>query len=132
MGKEKWTEKDTPVNVLWDNILMIPVFGNIDSKRAQDIMESMLKKIVETDSQTIILDILGVPTVDSAVANHIIKITRATKLIGCDAIVSGLSPEIAQTLVNLGVDLGEINTTATLAKALKLAFKMMGFEVRKV
>ena len=131
MAKTKVAEIPTPVNILWENILMLPIFGTVDSKRAQDIMESMLTKIVEDGSKIIILDILGVTTVDSAVANHLVKIAKATKLMGCDAIISGISPEIAQTLVNLGVELGEVVTTATLANALEFGFKSMGLEVRK-
>ena len=121
----------TPVNILWEDILMIPIFGTIDSKRAQEIMETMLTKIIDTGHKTIILDILGVATVDSAVANHIIKIAKATKLMGCACIISGISPEIAQALVNLGIELGDVKTTSTLQDALEVAFETSGFEVRK-
>ncbi len=95
-------------------------------------MSTMLKKIVDTESKVIILDILGVAAVDSAVANQLIKITKATKLMGCDSIISGISPEIAQTLVQLSIDLGKVITTATLKNALILAFDILKLEVRKI
>jgi rsbT co-antagonist protein RsbR len=131
MVETKKTEILTPVNILWDNILMVSIFGILESKRTQDLMESMLTKVSETGYKTIILDILGVITVDSAVANHLIKITKGTKLMGCVCIVSGISPAIAQTLVNLGIDLGNVITTSTLRDALEIAFDNSGLEVRK-
>jgi rsbT co-antagonist protein RsbR len=121
----------TPVNVLWEGILLIPISGIIDSKRAQVIMETILNKIIETKSKSIIMDVLGVVTVDSAVANHLIKITKATKLLGTTCIVSGIVPEIAQTMVALGTDLGEVETRADIADALDLAFEVAGLEVVK-
>ena len=121
----------TPVNVIWEGILLIPISGTIDSKRAQEIMETILNKIIETKSKSIIMDVLGVVTVDSAVANHLIKITKATKLLGTRCIVSGIVPEIAQIIVALGVDLGEVDTRADIADALELAFEVAGLEVVK-
>lgn len=121
----------TPVNVIWEGILLIPISGTIDSKRAQEIMETILNKIIETKSKSIIMDVLGVVTVDSAVANHLIKITKATKLLGARCIVSGIVPEIAQIIVALGVDLGEVDTRADIADALELAFEVAGLEVVK-
>jgi len=132
MANENSIESATPVNILWENILMVPIFGIVDSKRAQEILETMLNKIVETGSKVIILDILGVATVDSAVANHLIKITKATTLMGCDCIISGISAAIAQSLVNLGVELGGVNTTSTLRNAIELAFNKLGIEVKKI
>ena len=123
--------KGTPVNILWEKILMLPIFGTIDSARAQEIMESMLDKIITTGSKVIILDILGVAIVDSAVANHLVKITKATKLVGAEAIISGISSEIAQTLVSLGIELGNVTTTATLADAVELAFDKAGYVIKK-
>jgi rsbT co-antagonist protein RsbR len=120
-----------PVNVIWEGILLIPISGTIDSKRAQGIMETILNKIIETKSKCIIMDVLGVVTVDSAVANHLIKITKATKLLGARCIVSGIVPEIAQIIVALGVDLGEVDTRADIADALELAFEVAGLEVVK-
>ncbi len=131
MSQENGFNPSTPVNILWDNILMIPIFGLIDSKRAQEIMESMLRKIVDTESKVIILDILGVSVIDSAVANQLIRITKSTRLLGCDSIISGISPEIAQTLVQLGLELGEVITTATLKNALINAFELLGLEVSR-
>lgn len=119
----------TPVTVLWENILMLPIVGTIDSKRGQEIMETILAKILETEAKTIILDILGIATVDSKVASHLVKITQACKLMGSDCVISGISPAIAQTLVQLGVELGGVYTTATLKDAVVLAFDMTGLEV---
>lgn len=129
--EKKGTTMVTPINILWENILLITLVGTLDTKRAQDLMESMLTKISEVGSKTIILDILGVATVDTAVANHLLKITRATRLMGCTCIVSGIAPAIAQILVNLGVDLEGIVTTGNLRDALEAAFKTIGIEVRK-
>jgi len=119
----------TPVTVLWENILMLPIVGTLDSKRAQEMTGTLLNRILETEAKTIILDILGVVTIDSKVAAHLVKIIQAAKLMGADCIISGISPAIAQTLVQLGVELGAIYTTATLKDAVVLAFDMTGFEV---
>jgi rsbT co-antagonist protein RsbR len=127
---EALMEMSTPVTALWDNILMLPVVGIIDSKRSQDIMNAMLSKISATQSKIIILDISGVAIVDTAVANHLIKITRATKLMGCECLISGISPTIAQTVVELGIDVGDVQTTATLRDALQIAFKNTGVEIK--
>lgn len=119
-------EMSTPVTAIWQGILMLPIVGIIDSKRAQDIMNAMLSKIGETRSKVIIMDISGVAVVDTAVANHLIKITKATKLMGCDCTISGVSPAIAQTIVGLGINVGEVHTTATLRDALEGAFSKTG------
>jgi len=124
------TEMTTPVIILWQNILCIPIAGTVDSKRAQQIMEITLNKILVTESKVIIMDILGVPFVDTAVANHFIRIGRAAKLMGCDCIISGMSPAIAQTLVHLGIDMGGIITTTTLKDALVLSFNKLGYEIK--
>lgn len=129
--KEETSEK-VPVNILWKNILMLPITGTIDSKRAQDIMEAALIKIEETQSKVLILDILGVAVVDSAVANHLVKITKAAKLMGCQAVLTGISPAISQTLVHLGVELGDVTSRATIADGLEVAFDHLGLEVRAV
>ena len=123
-------EMITPVLILWQDILCIPLTGAVDSKRAQQIMEMVLNKILTTESKVIILDILGVPFVDTAVANHLIKISRAAKLMGCDCIISGMSPAVAQTLVRLGIDMGDIITTTTLKDALVLSFNKLGYEIK--
>ena len=121
----------TPVNELWDGILLLSVFGTIDSARSKEMMETMLAKVVQTSAKIIVLDILGVAVVDSAVANHLLKIGRATKLIGADTIISGISPEVAVTLVELGIDLEATITTATLSDALELAFDRTGYIIEQ-
>ncbi|WP_282433949.1 STAS domain-containing protein [Marinobacter caseinilyticus] len=109
---------------------MLPIVGVVDSQRAQTIMDSMLSKVAETEARVVILDIEGVETVDTAVANHLIKITQATQLMGCTCIVSGISPAIAQTLVQLGIPLTTVVTRATLRDAVLYAFQTLGLDVR--
>jgi len=122
-------EMSIPVMTLWKNILMVPIVGTIDSKRAQLMMELVLKRILETESKTLIIDILGVPSVDSAVANHLLKITKAVKLMGCECIFSGMSPSVAQTIVHLGIEQAGVITTSSLSDALILAYKILSLEV---
>lgn len=124
-------EMSTPVTAIWQGILLLPVVGLIDSRRARDVMNAMLAKISETRARIFILDISGVAVVDTAVANHLIKITKATRLMGCDCILSGISAAIAQTVVELGIDVGGIRTTATLRDALEDAFRRTGVELRQ-
>lgn len=119
----------TPVTMIWQDILMLPIVGIIDSKRAQDIMAAVLNKIAEHRAKIFIMDISGVAVVDTAVANHFIKITKATKLMGCECLVSGVSPAIAQTMVQLGINVGEVSTSATLRDALENAFSAIGMNV---
>jgi len=119
----------TPVTAIWRDVLLLPIVGIVDSKRSQEIMTAMLTKISETQSKVIILDIAGVAVVDTAVANHLIKITKATKLMGCECTISGVSPAIAQTVVELGIDVGEIRTTANLRDALEVAFRDVGIVI---
>jgi len=126
------SEISTPVIQVWDGILALPIIGTLDSARTQIVMESLLLKIVETESTIAILDISGVPAVDSLVAQHLIKTVAATRLMGAECIISGIRPEIAQTIVHLGIDLSNINTKASLAHALRTAFSMTRLEVRKV
>lgn len=121
----------TPVIQVWDNILALPIIGTLDSSRTQVVMESLLMKIVETESTIAILDISGVPAVDSLVAQHLIKTVSATRLMGAECIISGIRPEIAQTIVHLGIDLSGINTKASLSHALRFAFQTLKLEVRK-
>jgi rsbT co-antagonist protein RsbR len=123
-------EMSTPVTAIWQGMLLLPVVGIIDSRRAQDLMNAMLGKIAQTGSRIFILDISGVAVVDTAVANHLIKITKATKLMGCECTLSGISPAIAQTVVELGIDVGEIRTTANLRDALEDAFRRTGVELQ--
>ena len=125
------TEISTPVIRVWDGILALPIIGTLDSQRTQVVMENLLQEIVETGSSIAILDISGVPAVDSLVAQHLIKTVSATRLMGAECIISGIRPEIAQTIVHLGIDLSNIVTKATLAAALRYAFAMLKLEVRK-
>lgn len=122
-------EISTPAIKLWDGIVILPVIGVVDSLRAQQMMDRMLDKIMETSAKVIILDIQGVVAVDTAVANHLIKITKATKLMGCTCIISGISPAVAQSIVQLGINLGAINTNSTLNEALKEAFIQLNLQV---
>jgi rsbT co-antagonist protein RsbR len=122
-------EMSTPVATLWDSILLLPIVGFVDSSRAQDIMTASLRKIAESRARVFILDISGVSVVDTAVANHIINVTKATRLMGCQSILSGVSPGIAQTIVSLGVDVGTLETKATLRDALDEAFHALGLKV---
>lgn len=124
-------EMSTPTIKLWEGVLVLPVVGIIDSMRAQYMMETMLTKIMETYSKIIILDIQGVAAVDTAVANHLIKITKATKLMGCECILSGISPAVAQTMIQLGIEMGMTKTKSTLSDALSEAFEMLNLQVTK-
>lgn len=126
------TEISTPVIRVWDGILALPIIGTLDSARTQVVMENLLQEIVETGSSIAILDISGVPAVDSLVAQHLIKTVSATRLMGAECIISGIRPEIAQTVVHLGIDLSSIITKASLASALAYAFKVMRLEVKKL
>jgi len=124
-------EISTPVIRVWDGILALPIIGTLDSSRTQIVMENLLQEIVDTGSSLAILDISGVPAVDSLVAQHLIKTVSATRLMGAECIISGIRPEIAQTIVHLGIDLSNIVTKASLAHALKFAFNTLRLEVRK-
>lgn len=126
------TEISTPVIRVWDGILALPIIGTLDSARTQVVMESLLTEIVESGSSVAILDISGVPTVDSLVAQHLLKTVSATRLMGAECVISGIRPEIAQTIVHLGIDLSSIVTKASLASALLYAFRTLRLEVRKV
>jgi rsbT co-antagonist protein RsbR len=125
------TEISTPVIRVWDGILALPIIGTLDSARTQVVMENLLQEIVNTGSGIAILDISGVPAVDSLVAQHLIKTVAATRLMGAECIISGIRPEIAQTVVHLGIDLSKIITKSTLASALQYAFSIMQIEVKK-
>jgi rsbT co-antagonist protein RsbR len=125
------TEISTPVIQVWDGILALPIIGTLDSARTQVVMENLLQKIVETGSSIAILDISGVPAVDSLVAQHLIKTVSATRLMGAECIISGIRPEIAQTVVHLGIDLSGVITKSTLASALRAAFTMLQLQVVK-
>ena len=122
-------EMSTPVTAIWDGILMLPLVGIIDSKRALDITARVLEEIANSQATCFILDISGVAVIDTAVANYLIKITKATRLMGCESMISGLSPAIAQTIVDLGIEVGDVQTTGNLRDALRLAFDNAGLVV---
>lgn len=124
-------ELSTPVVRLWEGILMVPLIGTLDSARTQLVMESLLQEIVETGSAIAIIDITGVPTVDTLVAQHLLKTVAAARLMGADCIISGIRPQIAQTIVQLGVTLADVVTKATLADAFALALQRLGLVVTK-
>lgn len=112
-------ELSTPVVQLWEGILALPLIGAIDSARALQITETLLDRIMQTDAQFVLIDITGVPVVDTQVANHLMKTIEAARLLGCESVVVGISPQIAQTLVHLGIDLGKVKTFATLRSGLE-------------
>ena len=124
-------ELSTPVIKLWEGVLAVPMIGTLDSTRTQLVMEALLTRIVETGSELAIIDITGVPTVDTLVAQHLLKTVTAIRLMGADCIISGIRPQIAQTIVHLGIDLQGVTTKATLADALQLAMKKAGFTVSR-
>ncbi|WP_043307253.1 STAS domain-containing protein [Pseudomonas sp. ML96] len=121
--QESLLELSTPVVQLWDQVLAVPLIGALDSNRTQIVMEALLEKIVETESDIAIIDITGVPTVDTMVAQHLLKTITAAKLMGAKCIISGIRPQIAATIVHLGVELGDVVTKASLADAFKMALK---------
>jgi rsbT co-antagonist protein RsbR len=125
-------ELSTPVVKLWDGVLALPLIGTLDSARTQVVMESLLSAIVETNSQIAIIDITGVPTVDTLVAQHLIKTITAARLMGADCFLSGIRPAIAQTIVHLGIDLVDIQTKAKLADAFAVALSRLGKTVVNV
>jgi rsbT co-antagonist protein RsbR len=122
-------ELQTPVIQVWDGILALPVIGSVDTARAQTMTEALLEKIVETASEIVILDITGVPVVDTAVAKHLLETVAAARLLGAEVLIVGLTSRMAMTLVHLGVDLGGVITRTTMAKGLQLAFEHLGLEV---
>ena len=121
--QEDLLELSSPVSKVWDNILILPVIGTLDSQRTQIMMENLLQKIVDTGCTIAILDITGVPTVDTQVANHLLKTVTSARLLGAECIISGISPAIAQTIVHLGIDLSVIRTKATLQDAMIFAMR---------
>ena len=129
--QQELLELSTPVVELWDGILALPLIGTLDSARTQVVMESLLERIVETSAKIAIIEITGVPTVDTLVAQHLLKTVAAARLMGADCIISGIRPQIAATIVHLGVDLTDIATKATLADAFKLALKRVGRSVER-
>ena len=122
-------ELSTPVVRLWENILALPLIGTLDSARTQVVMQNLLEAIVETRSDYAIIDITGVPVVDTLVAQHLLKTVAAARLMGADCLISGIRPQIAQTIIHLGVDLSEVTTKATLADAFELALRRGGYRM---
>lgn len=129
--QEELLELSTPVVKLWEGVLAVPMIGTLDSNRTQIVMETLLQKIVETGSELAIIDITGVPTVDTLVAQHLLKTVTAIRLMGADCIISGIRPQIAQTIVHLGIDLQGISTKASLADALSLALQRTGWRITR-
>jgi rsbT co-antagonist protein RsbR len=125
--QEEMLELSTPVVKLWDGILALPLIGTLDSARTQIVMESLLEAIVQTNSRVAIIDITGVPTVDTVVAQHLLKTVTAARLMGADCIISGVRPQIAQTIVHLGINLLDVTTKATLSDAFAIALQRSGF-----
>lgn len=127
--QEELIELSTPVVQLWEGILALPLIGTLDSERTQVVMESLLERLVATGSSIAVIDITGVPTVDTLVAQHLLKTVAAAQLMGADCIISGIRPQIAQTIVHLGIDLSSVATKASLADAFGLALKRRGLAV---
>src|SRR6516225_8196124 len=120
------SELSTPVVKLWDGIVALPLIGTLDSQRTQVVMENLLQTIVDDEAEIAIIDITGVPTVDTLTAQHLLKTVAAARLMGADCLISGIRPQIAQTMVHLQIDLSEVTTKATLAEALRFALKRSG------
>lgn len=123
--QQEMMELSTPVVALWDRIVALPLIGTLDSGRTQTVMETLLQRIVETGAEIAIIDITGVPTVDTLTAQHLIKTVTATRLMGAECVISGIRPQIAQTIVHLGVDLSDVVTKSTLASAFSWALKRL-------
>jgi rsbT co-antagonist protein RsbR len=123
------SELQTPVVQVWEGILALPIIGSLDTARSQEMTEALLQRIVETGSEIVILDITGVPVVDSAVAKHLLETVQAARLLGAEVMIVGLTTRIAMTLVHLGLDLSGVTTRTTLARGLALAFARLGLEV---
>jgi rsbT co-antagonist protein RsbR len=129
--QQEMLELSTPVVKLWEGVLALPMIGTLDSARTQVVMESLLQRIVETGAEVAIIDITGVPTVDTLVAQHLLKTITAARLMGAECIISGIRPQIAATIVHLGVDLSAVITKATLADAFQVALGRLGLAVQR-
>jgi rsbT co-antagonist protein RsbR len=130
--QEEMLELSTPVVTLWDGIVALPLIGTLDSARTQVVMESLLQAIVQTNSRFAIIDITGVPTVDTLVAQHLLKTITAARLMGAECILSGIRPQIAQTIVHLGINLEDVITKSKLSDAFRLALERSGRRVVRV
>ncbi len=122
-------ELSTPIIKIWERVLVLPLIGTLDTRRSQRLTEALLTDIATTQTKVTILDITGVPTVDSAVANHILKTVAAVQLLGAECVITGIRPEVAQTMVHLGVDLSGVETLSTLAEGLKWAFRSLNIRM---
>ena len=129
--QEDMLELSTPVVKIWEGVVALPLIGTLDSARTGVVMESLLQRIVETGSEIAIIDITGVPTVDTLVAQHLLKTVAAARLMGADCIISGIRPQIAQTMVHLAIDLSTVTTKATMAEALRTALTRAGYQVTR-
>ena len=127
--QEALLELSTPVIKIWEKVLTVPLIGILDSPRTQLVMETLLQRIVDTQSRVVILDISGIPGIDPMVANHLIRTVAATKLLGAECIITGISSKIAQTLVHLGVDLSAITTRSSMSDGIAMAFEILGLQV---
>jgi len=127
--QEEMMELSTPVVTLWEGVLALPLIGTLDSQRTQTVMEALLQRIVETESDIAIIDITGVPTVDTLTAQHLLKTITAARLMGAECIISGIRPQIAQTIVHLGVSLGDVVTKSSLAGAFQVALARRGDQI---
>ena len=130
--QEEMLELSTPVVTLWDGIVALPLIGTLDSARTQVVMESLLQAVVQTNSRIAIIDITGVPTVDTLVAQHLLKTITAARLMGAECILSGIRPQIAQTIVHLGINLEDVITKAKLSDAFRLALERSGRKVVRI
>jgi len=124
-------ELSTPIIKIWDRVLVLPLIGTLDTRRSQKLTESLLTDIALTQTKVAILDITGVPTVDSAVANHLMKTVSAVKLLGAECIITGIRPEVAQTIVHLGVELGDVETLSNLSEGLQWALQSLRYKIIK-
>jgi rsbT co-antagonist protein RsbR len=129
--QQELLELSTPVVKIWDGVLTLPLIGTLDSARTQVVMENLLQQIVNTGSRVAIIDITGVPTVDTLVAQHLLKTVSAARLMGAECVISGIRPQIAQTMVHLGVGFADVTTKATMAEGLRHAFRLYGLSVIK-
>lgn len=129
--RQEMLELSTPVVELWDRVLTLPLIGTLDSARAQEVMENLLQTILERQAEVVIMDITGVGTVDTQVAQHLLRAAAAVRLMGAECIISGISPMIAQTMVQLGIDVGTVSTRSSIRTALSDALMTVGYVIKK-
>ncbi len=124
-------ETATPITEIWDGVLTLPIIGTLDSERTMLLMEALLKRVAQDHAQLVVMDLTGVKNIDSQVSHHLIQIVRAVQLMGSDAVITGINPEIARALVSLNIDFSNITTRASISDGLKEAFKRMGISVER-